>query len=746
MATGATKKMKKRLNLIVIVAVVLAFTVVTGSLFNISVLQYSFYTNKANSQQLKPQKIAANRGTIYDRNGEILAQSATVWDVVISPKDISGDENREVIAEGLAKILDLDKEKILKQTKKDNQYEVIKRKVEKEQKEEILQFISNTNKQIKEDNKKVAAGEKKRKTISGIISLTETTKRYYPNGELASSVIGFTRTDSPGIAGIELEYDSILAGTPGYVVSLTNGLSQNMADASEERYNAIDGNSLRLTLDQNIQSITEKVLDNVMAQYNPERGCCAIVMNIKNGEILAMANKPNFDLNDPYTITDQKVLDEIASLPEDEREEAQSTARQQMWGNKCVSYTFEPGSTFKTLVTSEALEEKTTSLNSHFFCPGYIVVGGEKMKCHRVGGHGDLDFTGALVGSCNPSFVKIGASLGKVNFFKYFQAYGLTERTGIDLPGEAESRYYTDKNFNEVSLASSSFGQSMTLSAIQLVTAIAAATNGGYLVQPHVVKDILDTKGNVVESINPTTKRQVISNETSKTLVDMMEKVVDGSSYKTLVKGYRIGGKTGTAQILTGNDASAMIASYVGIAPVENPEYLVYVMADIPRGSSYLGSAIAAPAASSIFAEILPYLGYQPNLSEEDLKMTTTTAPSLLGKGLLDSVGWLNKVGLIRNEVVGTGGVVTKMVPAGGTRMPKDGNVILYTGDAEARTTTMIDVVGLTPQVAKQKLQTLGLNVIIEGTTDSKYKIKKQSVAKGTTVDVASVVTISASE
>lgn len=727
-----TIQMKKRLNYVVIVAFMLAFAILLTNIVRITVFQHEYYSQKASQQQLRPSTIPANRGTIYDRNMQVIAQSATVWDVILSPVDIKGnltdeskiEQRRREIAKDLATILGIDEETIYKQTKKNNQYEIIKKKVEKPQADEIRKLIK----------------EKK----WGCISLTENTKRYYPNGTFAASVIGFTGIDSQGLYGLESKYDKELSGTPGYVVTAKNGIGENMPVSYEERYAPINGNNLVLTLDETIQHFLEKALNQAIKEHKPAKGVAGIVMDVNTGEILAMANLPTFDLNNPYYIYDDATRQAIEQLPEEEQKEAATKARQAQWNNKAISYAYQPGSVFKTIVASAALEEKTSSLHSSFYCPGFVKVGDRTMRCHKRTGHGALDFTGALVNSCNPSFVKIGADLGANAFYKYFKAFGLTEKTGIDLPGEGTSLYYTADQLNTVSLASCSFGQSMALTPIQVVTAVSAVVNGGKLVTPHIVKEILDQDNNIVKSVGTEVKRQVISEETSATMRKLMEEVVSAKGgTNASIKGYRIGGKSGTSQKQTpGDNQDAYISSYVAVAPMESPQIAVYIMVDEATSGDYYGSVVAAPIAASVLADTLPYLGYGPKYSEEELANSEKVVPFLLEKGVLDAKSLLAAQGFTQVQVVGSGSNVVKQVPSSGSKMPRDGTIILYTEDVAETTAKVPNVVGLSPDQAKARLTAAKFNVVIKGsaTGHQTSKITSQSIAAGTNTPIGTVI------
>lgn len=731
MSNIPTLSMKRRLKYVVVVAVVLAFCVLVGSLVNISVLNYDVYTGYANRNQLRPTTIAPTRGTIYDRNMGILAQSATVWDVIMSPVSINSEEKdggkqKQLLVQGLSDLLELDPEAVMEKANKKNQYQIIKSKIEKEDADRVREFL-NENK------------------LNGIISLVESTKRYYPNSTMAASTIGFVGSDSQGLYGLELKYDKELSGTPGYVVSLKDGHSGNdMPDKSETRYDPVNGNSLVLTLDETIQHFLEKALNRAIIQHKPDKGVCGIVMNVNTGEVLAMANLPSFDLNQPYTLYDEAEKARIAELPEEEQKEATSAAILNQRINKSISYTYQPGSTFKTMVASAALEEGVCNENSSFFCPGYVQVEDRKMKCHiGIPGHGTQNFRMALVNSCNPAFVDIGKRLGPDLFFKYFQAFGLTQRTGIDLPGEGDSSYYNASQLGTVSLASSSFGQSNAITPIQLVTAVSAVVNGGYVVTPHLVKDILDENGNVIYSTPTEVKRQAISEETSALMRDMMESVVtEKTGSNAYVKGYRTGGKSGTSQKQNPGDKEGVyISSYIGVAPIDDPEIAVYVMIDESTSGDIYGSVVAAPVVTSVMSDVLPYLGFTPKYTAEDLETMNTTMPLLTGRGVLEAESKLSAVGLGKPKIIGDGATVVKQVPSVGSPIPKDGMVILYTEDAEEEMVSIPDVIGLKPALAQSRLEKLNLNVVINGSDDPVYaKITEQNIAKDTQVPIGTVI------
>lgn len=731
---GPSLKMKKRLKYAVLVAVIASFSVVMCNLVNISVFQYGFYTAKANSNQYRPETIPATRGSIYDRNMQTLASSKTAFDVNLSPRDI-GEKDKLAIVKGLAAILEMDETTILDKIDQNANklYVNIKNRIEEETEIKIRDFIVENG-------------------YTDEIYLTENTKRVYPNSTLAASVIGFTGTDG-GLYGLELKYDSILSGTPGYTVSLKDARGENMPDTNEERYDPVNGSSLVLTIDETIQHFVEKTLTKVMAQHNPNEGCAAIVMDVNTFEILAMANMPTFDLNDPYTIYDPELAALVdAAASDEERLQALRDARGAQWSNKCISYNYEPGSTFKLITASAALEEGTSSLNSTFHCGGVIKVADRDMKCHIYPrAHGTEDFTHAVVDSCNPSFVQIGANLGSARFYKYFESFGLTEKSGIDLPGEGRSLYKTEADLKStVALASCSFGQSNSITPIQLITAVSAVVNGGYLGTPHVVKDVLDDKGNVIQSVQPEVRHQVISSETSAVMRTIMETVVtEKPTTNAYVAGYRIGGKSGTAQKLFKSEKNLYVASYIAVAPIDDPQIAVLCLVDEPTAEGqYYGSVVAMPPAAAILADTLPYLGISPKYTAEELEIQNVTMPLLLNMSELDAETKLSSVGLGKPEIIGEGDTIVRQVPSVGSSIPKDGKVYIYMDSSESRSLTVPDVRGMRPSAAISRLKGMGFNVIVEGATanDESSQITLQDLPVGDSVPVGTVITLTSVE
>lgn len=721
---GPTRKMRNRLFICVMPIVFLLFSVVLANVGYIAVVNNDFYQNKATQQQLRDVTVNANRGTIYDCNMNVLAQSVTVWTVFISPADIEDDEERETICSGLSEILGVDRETIYQKSQKSNYYEVIARKIDKDKADEVRQFVTDTG--------------------VGAVHLIEDTKRSYPYGNFASTVIGFTGDDNQGLYGIEAEYDEELSGTPGRIVAAKNAKGTDMPFQYEKYYDPQDGNSLVLTIDEVIQHFLEQALEDTVATHLVENRAAGIVMDVNTGEILAMATKPDFDLNDPFTIADSATLEAINALPEDQRKEALANARELQWKNKAITELYEPGSVFKVVTGSAALEEKTVSLETTFNCSGSIQVPGYErpIKCWKTSGHGVQNFIQAMVNSCNPAFVTVGSSLGAETFCDYVRAFGFMERTGIDLPGEADSIVYNADQMGPVELASCSFGQSNKITPIQMITAIAAAVNGGKVVEPHVVKQILDQDGNVVKTVDTTVKRQVISEETSATMRSVLEQVVkdNGNAY---IPGYRIGGKSGTAQKLDSNDDTAYISSFTAFAPADDPQIAILVIVDTPRDGQIYGSAVATPAVTDILKQTLPYIGVQEKFTEEELEKLEVSLPNLVDSDVLTAKSKLAGIGLDA-RVIGNGNTVLKQVPARGSSVPSGSKILLYTEDVPEEMTTVPDLTGMSPAQANTELTNRGLNIKFDGgaSQQSGAKVVSQDIAKDTQVPKGTVVSV----
>lgn len=738
MATGPTKTMSFRMLITVIVVVCGLFLTCGISLANIMLVQGEKYQQKASEQQLYDIETTAARGEIYDSNMEVLATSATVWTVFANPNDIKAidDENdrnviKNDIAKNLSKILEIEQQEVLEHLEKQTSYEIIKKKIEDDVAAKVKKYISDSE-----------------YNIGRYIGLDESTKRFYPNNNLASVLLGFVGDDNDGLSGIEAYYNTTLSGTSGRVVAAKKANGVTMPFTYESVVEAKQGNSLVLSIDKYIQHVCEKYLEQSIKDNEISERGAAVVMNVNTGEILAMAVKEDFDPNDPFTISkaDQKKLNEYSGT---ERQEKLSELRYRQWRNKAVSDTYEPGSVFKIITAAAALEEEKTSLKSTYTCNGKILIAGNKYNCHLHGGHGTQNLSQAMSNSCNPAFITIGTELGSENFTQYFKAFGFTEKTGIDLPGEGTSVYHTLDNMGPTELASSSFGQTFNITPMQLITAVSASVNGGKLVQPHVVKEIIDADGNTVETVDTVVKRQVISEETSATIRELMENVVDGGGGKNAyVAGYRIGGKTGTsekvAQMEESGEQGLYIGSFVGVAPANSPEIAVLIMLDTPTGGAYYGSAIAAPYGGQILEDVLPYLGYEPQYTDEQLATMAIKVPDVTGDSLGVAKNSITEAGL-SYKVVGEGEKVVKQSPSSSSSIYENGTVILYTEkDSKTNTVTMPDLKGLSVAQANETLSRLGLNIEYSGTdlTSTGVVAYSQSVQKGTEVNQGTVVKV----
>lgn len=724
MTKGPTKQMWKRILCIVIVLALMGFGTITARLFQLMVVDAEFYQQKALEQQLRDVEVPAKRGTIYDSNMNVLASSASAWTVYVTPTDIKDDAERSLIADGLSEILDMDREKILEITKKKTGYEKVKEKLEKPDADQVRQFVSENN-------------------LGSIVGLDETTKRYYPNDNLASTVLGFVGTDNQGLAGLEAYYDETLTGTPGRVVAAKNARGADMPFSYEKMIDAKTGNSLVLTIDQYIQYVVEKHLSKAIEDNNvTSRGCC-IVMDVNTGGVLAMATLPDFNPNEPFVIYNQEAAAEIEKLTDkEEKAKARSEAQNQQWRNKAVSDTYEPGSVYKIVTGSAAIEEGTVTPSSTFECPGYIQIANRRISCAKHEGHGHQTLAQAFMNSCNPAFITIGQKLGLDSFTAFREAFGVTSRTGIDLPGESDPIYHAKKDMGVVELASESFGQTFKVTPIQMITAVAAAVNGGNYYQPHLVKQVLDENQNIVKTTDVTPKRQVISQQTSEMLRGFLEGVVkEGSGKNAYIPGYRIGGKTGTSQKLDSEDESARISSFCGIAPANAPQIAVLMFLDEPHGPIIYGGTIVAPVVGDILEEILPYLGVQPQYTEEEKEALDVATPDVIGKKTDAAKSAVTSQNL-ECKVVGEGDTVMQQVPGAGQPIPKGGTVVLYTGKV-TQNTKVPNFMGMTPSQANAAAANAGVNIRLSGAVESAgATVQAQSIDKDTPVSMGTIVTI----
>lgn len=753
----SSNSMKIKMNIVLAVMITLGFCGLIGRLYYLQLVDFEENRTRALRQQLRPTTIAAQRGAIYDRNMKTLAASATVWAVIISPAEIKSDEELNKIADFLAPLLEIDREKIMQRgQKKSSYYEIIKQRVEKEEADKITAFSL--------DNK------------LSCIHLIENSKRYYPYGSLASTLLGFTTNDNTGAYGLESKYEKILSGTPGMIVSAKNAKSGNMPSSYERQYEPVDGNSLVLTIDEVVQHSLERHLETAVIEHNVHNRATGIVMDVNTGAILAMATKPDFDPNQPNEIYDARAraaVENFASDPalieklstitdsaerakvlEEARKEALGKAQFQQWRNKAISDPYEPGSVFKVITSAIALDLNVVKPTGQYFtCPGYHIVAGRRKACWKSVGHGTINFTEAVKFSCNPAFMMVGASIGPQNFYDYFDRFGLRETTRIDLPGEADGIFYDYATLAKESgeeLASSSFGQTFKVTPIQIVTAVSAAVNGGKLMQPYVVSQVLDPEGNVISTTEPVVKRQVISEETSKVLDGILEHVVgdsDGSGRYAYVPGYRVGGKTGTSEKLDAKEdgeVTKRISSFLGVAPSNDPQICVLVLLDEPHMQNIYGSIIAAPIVGAVMTDVLPYLGVEPQYNEKEIAELEVEVPALSGQKIHDAIAMLTAKSL-KYKTVGEGITVTRQLPAAGEVCPKGSTVILYTDkETQSGSIAVPNVLGLSAQQANRTLLNAGLNIRLAGDDieNAQSMAISQEPAPETMVDEGAVVTV----
>lgn len=724
----------RRRALFLVLGVFLCFALLAANLFNVQVLQQDYWEQKAVAQQLSDVEISANRGQIYDANMTVLAQTREVCTIVMSPKNILQETTREKIANELSAMLDVDRDALYAKTQKSiSQYEVVKSKVDKSVGDQFIEWVNNNG-------------------LAGVFRVITDYKREYPLGTMLSNVLGFVGTDNVAREGLELKYDDTLSGIPGRMVIAQNTSGDKLPTSLDYEYtvNAVDGNSLVLTVDQYIQQVTEKYLSEAIDEYQATNRGCAIVMDVDTGAILAMATKGDYDPNNYLEISDPTVAEQIALLSGDEQAEAIRQARLKQYRNKALDF-YEPGSVFKTIIASIGLEEGLVSETSSFYCNGTYHIADRTMKCWYAG-HGQQTFRQAIANSCNPAFMTLGGLIKAPLFCKYYVGFGFTSRTGVDLLGEqtpSSALYYTADTMTPVNVAASSIGQTFKVTPLQMATALCAIANGGNLMQPYVVQKVVDSEGNVISTTEPVVKRQVISEQTSQRVCDMLENAVSsgaiGSAY---VAGYRIAGKTGTSEKTETKSEEdkdknvEVIASFGGLAPADNPEVVVLVMVDEPQ-TLKSGAGVAAPVGRNILRDILPYLGVEPTYTEEELANLDHSVPQVTGKRVSVAATSLTSASLTY-ETVGNGDKVVRQVPESGVSIPKDGVVWLYTDESELKTTTVPDFSGKSLSQVNQAAKKAGINVVISGinTSGGVAKAVKQSAEAGTSVPKGTVVTV----
>ena len=652
---GSGNKSKRTIT-IIFFCVLAVFLVFIGRLTELMIVKGETYKKEALEQQTRDRLITPKRGTIFDRNGKPLAVSASVETVSISPITVRKSEKAEETAKALSEILDLEYEDVLAKINKNTSYEIIKKKVEKEQTDKIRE-----------------------KELAGVY-LDEDSKRYYPNGNFASHLIGFTGNDNQGLQGIEMMYDSLLRGKPGRVVGAKSADGSEMPYKYERYYSSEDGTNLVLTIDQTIQHFLEKHMETAVINNKLQKGAAGLIMDVKTGEILAMATKPDFDLNAPFKLDEGTVKYLESEKDEEKRNSMRSDILQKMWRNKAVVDSYEPGSTFKILVASMGLETGKIKVTDKFYCNGFKEVGGYKIHCWKTTGHGAQTFVDGIKNSCNPVFMDIGERIGKRDFYKYFKAFGFTETTGIELNGETNGVFFSLDSFRETELATSSFGQGFQVTPLQMITAISCVANGGNLMKPYLVKQLLNNKGEIIKETSPTVVRRVISRETSKTMCQLLENVVtDGTGKRAFIEGFHIAGKTATSEKLP-RGSGKYIASFVGFAPANDPQIACLIILDEPL-EEHMGGIIAAPVVKQVMEDTLRYLGVEPDLSSTE-NNSETLVPNVIGMSLEDARNTLTDAGL-EYKIDGEGAIVTNQTPKGMASVAKSATVILYTEEKD---------------------------------------------------------------
>lgn len=730
---GPAQRLRQRTAILILLILVLGFGAAVLRLTYLTTVQSSELQESAVDLQLADTTVSAKRGTIYDANGNVLAESASVWQVVMSPVNFKNDKQRQAAAKGLSEIFDLEYNDVLDDTKQQSHYVVVKRRIESDEREKVLELIDTLKKDY---------------SCSGVIQLLDDYKRYYPKNSLASSVIGFTGSDDQGLEGIEYEYDSYLSGTPGRIITAQNARGTDMPFRYEQNVESEDGNNVYLTIDETIQSICEKYMQKGVEDNNVlNKGVC-IAMDVNTGAILAMVTTDGYDLNNPYELS-AKDKKKIKSTAKSKQAEAESAALSNMWRNKAVADTYMPGSVFKMCVASAALEENLVNEKTSFTCTGSISVEGETIHCSNISGHGTQNFVEVISNSCNPAFIQIGQMLGAGKFRQYYQGFGFSDKTGIDLPGEAEDSFWKEGKMGGVDLAVASFGQNFTITPIQMITACAAVSNGGYVVQPHVVSKITDSKGNVIKTVDKKVKRQVISDDTSKKMNEYLEYNTERQGAAAgYISGYKVAGKTGTTEKrgvtkIESSFSEDYISSFCGYAPADDPQIAMLVFFDTPDGDAYYGSQVSSPVFINIMSEVLPYLDVKTSYTDEELGYVDASAGDYTGVSVDEAKTAVEADGFTAT-VKGNGSTVISQIPTVSSGLQKGGSIVLYTdSDSQSETVSVPSLIGLSPDEVNDVASAYGLNVSFSGATTSSGTSSSQNIEAGTSVSPGTVITVS---
>lgn len=717
--------MKLRTKIIAGFFALVCFGTLVVRLWKIQVTDYEFYATKAAGQQLRDSVVPAARGDIVDCNGTPLVVSATCWTVRAVPREMA-DEDVLPASQALAEILELDQKDVYEKLndRKSND-KLLRRRIEKEMADRVRSVCAENG-------------------WEGIV-LLEDTKRWYPEGDFAASLLGFTNVDNEGVSGLELKYNEQLTGQNGVVLSAKNAWGYNMPTDYDTYIAPVQGNTLQLTIDANIQHYLENYLSYAVKEHDVSARGVGIVMEVDTGRVLAISTKPDYDPNQPRVIQDETIRAEIEALEGEEQSKARQLAQQTQWRNKAISDLYEPGSVFKLITAAAALDAGAVSPNSGFSCGKAYTVSGIAFHCanHKV--HGAQNLAQALQNSCNQSFIQIGQLLGKEAFCDYFAAFGLREATGIDLPAEPQkSEFYTADRMGPVELASCAFGQSNKITPIQMITAVSAIVNGGNLMQPYVVEKITDVEGDMVKQVEPVVKRRVISEETSAIMREMMESVVTlGGGKNAYVAGYRVGGKSGTSQKLDSDDEKARIASFLGVAPIDDPKIAVLIILDEPHSFATGGGALSAPVVAKVIEDTLEYYDTPRQYTEEEQQKRLAEIPKVVNQATESAITKLQQSGFA-GKVVGNGDTVLEQYPAEGEILPRGSTVMLYTEQNNEQITTVVPAVtGQSVEQAEATLKAAGLNVKCDGpTTSEKAVAVAQDAPEGERLPQGSLVTV----
>ena len=720
----------KRLRILLLIFF-FVLLILIGRLGWLQIVQGSKLKEAMYNQLTTDRMISPKRGTIYDSTGKALARSAQVDTVSINStsivvKDDNGEidetktkELKEKLAKTFSDIFGLDYKETLDKVSSDSQsVQTIARKVEKDKIDELKKWMKNNE------------------VYSGI-NIDEDTKRYYPYDSLASNLIGFCGTDNQGLEGLEAKWDNVLTGIPGKITSSQNAVQDLIPDQNQIYIAAQNGNDITLTIDANIQTTAEKYLEQACKENKCAEGGNVIIMNPNNGDILAMATYPDYNLNTPFTPTNISEKD-WKKLNDEEK----SNKLQEIWNNRAITSTYEPGSVFKIITAAAGLEENIVSADKAniFKCTGYEEVSGISIACSDTSGHGSLNLRGALKYSCNPAFMQLGKMIGASTLYRYYDAFGFFNTTNFASIGERTGYFWDLADVGEVELATMSFGQRFRITPLQMITAVSAVANDGVLMQPRIVKEITNTDTGAVTTIEPTSVRQVISKETSETLLDMLTTVVkDGTGKYAQVKGYTIAGKTGTSEPDASDKNNNYVASFAAISPVESPEVVVLVTLYGPKGESHSGSMVAAPVVSQILSEVLPYIGIPSDISENNVSNNTKNLPNVKNKTVAEAKKIIENAGFNCKASGESGEIVTEQMPKAGTALISGSTVLLYTEGNDTRVSqTVPDLKGMSASEAKAELKERNLNIKITGSGT----VTSQDIVAGTSIEEGTVIAV----